>query len=33
MTVSTVPFPALGGVDEYLEYAQWVIEEITPNFR
>lgn len=28
VTVSAVPLPAVSGVDEYLEYAQWVIEEI-----
>lgn len=30
VTVSAVPPPAVRGVDEYLEYAQWVIEEIKP---
>ena len=31
VTVSAVPIPAVRGVDEYLDYAQWVIEEIKPN--
>lgn len=31
VTVSAVPLPAVRGVDEYLDYAQWVIEEIKPN--
>jgi hypothetical protein len=31
VTVSAVPIPAVSGVDEYLDYAQWVIEEIKPN--
>ncbi|MEE6138477.1 TIGR03619 family F420-dependent LLM class oxidoreductase [Mycobacterium sp. 050128] len=33
VTVSAVPIPAVRGVDEYLDYAQWVIEEIKPNVR
>lgn len=31
VTVSAVPLPAVRGVDEYLDYAQWVIEEIRPK--
>jgi probable F420-dependent oxidoreductase len=31
VTHSAVPVPAARGVDEYLDYAQWVIEEIKPN--
>ncbi|OBG19275.1 TIGR03619 family F420-dependent LLM class oxidoreductase [Mycobacterium sp. 852002-51057_SCH5723018] len=31
VTVSAVPVPAVRGVDEYLDYAQWVIEEIKPK--
>ena len=31
VTVSAVPLPAVRGVEEYLEYAQWVIEEIKPR--
>ncbi|OBK90472.1 TIGR03619 family F420-dependent LLM class oxidoreductase [Mycolicibacter sinensis] len=31
VTVSAVPLPAVRGVDEYLDYAQWVMEEIKPN--
>lgn len=31
VTFSAVPVPAVRGVDEYLDYAQWVIEEIKPN--
>ncbi|OBG83353.1 hypothetical protein A5697_24630 [Mycobacterium sp. E3251] len=31
VTVSAVPIPALSGVDESLDYAQWVIEEIKPK--
>ena len=30
-TVSAVPLPAVNGVDAYLDYAQWVIEEIKPQ--
>ncbi|OBH16896.1 TIGR03619 family F420-dependent LLM class oxidoreductase [Mycolicibacter sinensis] len=33
VTVSSVPLPAVRGVDEYLDYAQWVIEEIKPKVR
>jgi len=31
VTVSAVPLPSVSGVDEYLDYAQWVIEEIKPQ--
>jgi hypothetical protein len=31
VTMSAVPIPAVGGVDEYLDDAQWVIEEIKPQ--
>lgn len=31
VTISAVPIPAVSGVDEYLDYAQWVIEEIKPH--
>lgn len=31
VTVSAVPLPPVRGVDEYLDYAQWVIEEIKPQ--
>lgn len=31
VTVSAVPLPPVSGVDEYLDYAQWVIEEIKPQ--
>jgi probable F420-dependent oxidoreductase len=31
VTFSAVPVPAVGGVDEYLDYTQWVIEEIKPK--
>lgn len=31
VTVSAVPLPAVRGVDEYLDYAQWVMEEIKPK--
>lgn len=31
VTVSAVPLPAVSGVDEYLDYARWVIEEIKPQ--
>ncbi|KWX68949.1 TIGR03619 family F420-dependent LLM class oxidoreductase [Mycobacterium sp. NAZ190054] len=31
VTVSSVPIPEVGGVDEYLDHAQWVIEEIKPQ--
>ncbi|BBZ63084.1 TIGR03619 family F420-dependent LLM class oxidoreductase [Mycolicibacterium monacense] len=31
VTVSAVPLPPVSGVDEYLDYAQWVVEEIKPQ--
>lgn len=31
MSAGAVPIPALSGVDESLDYAQWVIEEIKPK--
>jgi probable F420-dependent oxidoreductase len=31
VTASSVPLPTVGGVDEYLDYSQWVVEEIKPN--
>jgi probable F420-dependent oxidoreductase len=31
VTFSAVPVPAVRGVDEYLDYTQWVIEEIKPK--
>jgi len=31
VTVSAVPIPAVRGVEECLDYAQWVIEEIKPH--
>jgi len=31
VTVSSVPLPAVSGVDEYLDHARWVIEEIKPQ--
>lgn len=31
VTVSAVPIPPVGGVAEYLDYAQWVIEVIKPQ--
>jgi probable F420-dependent oxidoreductase len=31
VTVSAVPLPPVRTVDEYLDYAQWVIEEIKPQ--
>ena len=31
VTFSAVPVPAVRGIDEYLDYADWVIEEIKPN--
>lgn len=33
VTVSAVPIPKVSGVEEYLDYAQWVIEEIRPQVR
>lgn len=31
VTVSSVPMPRVRGVDEYLDYARWVIEEVKPR--
>jgi probable F420-dependent oxidoreductase len=31
VTFSAVPVPAVRGIDEYLDYSQWVIEEIKPE--
>ena len=31
VTQSAVPIPAVRSIDEYLDYAQWVIEEIKPK--
>lgn len=31
VTVSAVPIPPLSGVDEYLDYSQWLVEEIKPQ--
>lgn len=31
MTVSSVPTPPVSGVEEYLDYTQWVIETIKPQ--
>ena len=31
VTVSSVPIPAVTGVEAYLDYARWVIEEIKPH--
>lgn len=31
VTMSSVPIPAVENIDAYLEYTQWVIEEIKPN--
>jgi hypothetical protein len=28
VTVSAVPLPPLSGVEEYLDYSQWLIEEV-----
>ena len=33
VTMSSVPVPAVSSVDAYLDYAQWVIEEIQPKVR
>jgi hypothetical protein len=30
VTISSVPIPPVQDVTEYLDYAQWVIEEIAP---
>lgn len=31
ITMSSVPIPAVRSIDEYADYAQWVIEEIKPK--
>lgn len=31
VTVSAVPLPPVTCVDEYLDYAQWVIEDVKPQ--
>ncbi len=31
VTMSSVPIPQVSGVDEYLDYAQWVMEEVKPK--
>jgi hypothetical protein len=31
VTSSSVPTPVVSGIDEFLDYAQWVIEEIKPK--
>lgn len=31
VTMSSVPIPQVGSVDEYLDYCQWVMEEIKPK--
>jgi probable F420-dependent oxidoreductase len=33
VTMSSVPIPAVKSIDEYLDYAQWVIEEIKPKLQ
>ena len=31
VTISSVPIPAVSGIEEYRDYAQWVIEEVRPR--
>ena len=31
VTMSSVPTPPVQGIEAYLDYAQWVIEEIKPR--
>lgn len=31
VTISSLPIPAVSGVDAYLDHAQWVIEEVKPK--
>jgi probable F420-dependent oxidoreductase len=31
VTVSSVPIPPVGGIEEYLDHAQWVMEEVRPR--
>ena len=33
VTISAVPIPAMQDIDAYLDYAQWVIEEIKPQLQ
>jgi hypothetical protein len=33
VTISSVPIPAMKDMHEYLDYAQWVIEEIKPKLQ
>ena len=33
VTTSSVPIPSLSGIEAYLDYAQWVIEEIKPKLQ
>jgi hypothetical protein len=33
VTMSSVPIPEVSGVDAYMDYAQWVIEEIKPKLQ
>ena len=33
VTMSSVPIPPVSDIDAYLDYAQWVIEEIKPKVR
>jgi hypothetical protein len=31
VTISSVPIPPVSGIAEYLEHAQWVMEEVKPK--
>jgi hypothetical protein len=31
VTMSSVPIPPVSGIQEYLDHAQWVIEEVRPK--
>ena len=31
VTMSSIPIPPVPSIDAYLDYAQWVIEEIKPR--
>lgn len=33
VTMSSVPIPSVAGIDAYLDYAQWVMEEIKPKLQ
>jgi hypothetical protein len=33
VTMSGIPIPAVSGVEEYMDYTQWVAEEIMPAVR